>query len=320
MTKPDYSKLLDTEMQAFVARTEAFYEGLPATAGWDDLRVAYDRMCADFRAARPPGLSVIDTNIAGVRVRIYEPAAPKPPTLLYLHGGGFVMGGIETHDDVCAELAAATGLRTVAVDYRLAPEAPLPAAFDDGLLVGVSCASTYPGGLIVAGDSAGGCLAAALSAAWVQAGPEVLGQVLIYPGLGWSLDTPSAKEHANAPLLTRSDLGLYADLLPAEARDRERITPLNSANQASLPPSLAISADCDPLRDDSRDYVAAIQAAGGEAVWVNVPGLVHGALRARHMSSRAREMFQLVTDSISAMADPDAGFGLVKEICAARTY
>ena len=320
MSGPDYSQLLDPEVQAFVARTEAFYSDVSADASWPELRAGYDRMCADFNAGRPASVEVKDKRVGGVPLRIYTPPTPKAATLLFLHGGGFVMGGLETHDDVCAELALKTGLRTVAVDYRLAPDAPLPAALDDCLAAGEALSEVYPEGIVLAGDSAGGCLAAALSAAWQEEGPRVFGQVLIYPGLGWSRDTGSAIEHAKAPLLTRQDLGDYAALLPEDPTDRTRMTPLSASDFSGLPLSVAISVECDPLRDDSRAYTDALKATGCEALSLNVPGLVHGSLRARHMSTRAAEMFEIIADCITTLADQNATFADVREICAARTF
>lgn len=176
MTAPDYASIIDTATWAFIRRTEAFYP--PETAGFpvEEQRRIYDRMCAAFAHERPQGIVSRDAPVGGVPCRIYR--GGPGPRVIYCHGGGFVVGGLHSHDDICAEICTMTKLEVVAVDYRLAPEHPHPAALDDVLAV----IAALPGELVLAGDSAGGCLVAASS--HMLRDPRILGQVLVYPMLG----------------------------------------------------------------------------------------------------------------------------------------
>jgi acetyl esterase/lipase len=156
--------MLDPEIAAFVARTEEYYPASANTAPVAENRAAYDRMCAAFCAPYPPGVAAAEEWLeAGPRrrrlaIRRYRCAAPRSDAvLLYLHGGGFVLGGLHSHDDVCADLCDAAGIEVVAIDYRLAPEHPYPAALDD---TEAAYRSLLREGraIVVGGDSAGGSL------------------------------------------------------------------------------------------------------------------------------------------------------------------
>lgn len=292
MTAPDYASIIDAPTWAFIRRTEGFYPPETASFPVDEQRRIYDRMCAAFAQPRPPGVLVRDEAVGGVSCRVYAGAGPQ---VVYCHGGGFVVGGLHSHDDICAGICARTGLGVVAVDYRLAPEHPHPAALDDVLAV----IRALPGPLVLAGDSAGGCLAAA--ACHVLRDPRVLGQVLIYPLLGGDTGRGSYLTHAGAPMLTRADVAYYAGIRRARAGDPTAL-PLDDADFTRLPMTLALAAECDPLADDAADYAARIRAAGGRARAVTDAGLVHGWLRARASMPRAAESFQRITDAIAAFA------------------
>lgn len=290
MQQTDYQSLIDDSTWAFIAATEAAYPPDAAALSIADQRRVYDAMCARFYAGRPAGVKTQDQTVAGVPCRRY---AGLGPVVIYLHGGGFVVGGLHSHDDICAEICAATGRAVLAVDYRLCPEHPHPAAFDDCLAV----ARATEGPILLVGDSAGGTLAAAVAAQLRD--PRVLGQVLIYPSLGGQGD--SLTRHAHAPMLTAADVQAYAALRKA-APDDPTAAPLRAKDFSTLPPTLAIAAECDPLADDALDYAAAITAAKGRAQARLEPGLVHGYLRARHSVPRARTSFRVILDAISAMA------------------
>lgn len=306
----DYQTLIDAETWAFIRRSEACYPPETATFSIADQRRIYDKMCREFHRGYPAGVTAEDRPVGGVPCRVYPGAAP---TVLYLHGGGYVVGGLESHDDVCAEIRARTGLTVVSADYRLSPENLHPAAFDDARAVALALATEGP--LLLAGDSAGGNLAAAVSHA-LRAVPRVhlLGQVLIYPGLGGNIDQGSYLRHAHAPMLTRDDVLFYADIRhggPHPAGDAT-VAPLHDTDFSRLPPTVAISAQCDPLADDGRDYAARITAAGGRAHWIEEPGLVHGYLRARATVPRAAASFTRITHAISALAHGDWPYGAQK--------
>ena len=156
-----------------------------------------------------------------MQVRIYSAGDPTR-TVLFCHGGGWVVGDLNSHDDICAEICAQTGYRVVAVDYRLAPDHQHPAQFDDAYAVAEWIAQEFPGGMVLAGDSAGGALVACVAHKARGQIEGVLGQVLIYPVLGPEVDRGSYIEHADAPMLTRADMSMYNKIrtggeMPAEA-------------------------------------------------------------------------------------------------------
>jgi acetyl esterase len=295
MTPPDYETLIDAETWAFIRATEAAYPADAVAMTMAQQRSAYDAMCAVFYAGRPAGVQVQDVRIAGVPCRHYAGAGT---TVVYLHGGGFVVGGLNSHDDICAEIAQATGFTVISVDYRLSPEHLHPAAYDDALAV----VRAMPGRVVLVGDSAGGNLAAAVAAT-----VPVAGQVLIYPGLGGDRSKGSYLAHAYAPMLTLADINYYAGIRHGgvEVFGDPTVAPLQATNFTGLPPTVAFSAECDPSADDARDYVARINAAGGQARWVNEVGLVHAYLRARHSVPRAKASFARIVAAIAALGRGD---------------
>jgi acetyl esterase len=158
---------------------------------------------------------------------------------------------------------------------------------------------------VLAGDSAGANLAAAVAHAARRGGPEAIaGQVLVYPGLGGDRDRGSYLTHALAPMLTRDDILFYGRIRFAEGQDGSgdaTALPLHDRDFSGLPPTVVIAAGCDPLADDAPAYAAAIRAAGGRARAVVEPGLVHGYLRARTTVARARASFDRITAAIAAL-------------------
>ncbi|MFN5997744.1 MAG: alpha/beta hydrolase [Paracoccaceae bacterium] len=296
----DYQTLIDAPTWAFIQKTNSSYPENTATLSIAEQRAIYDRMCAAFDTPYPAGVTSHDQPIADVPCRIYP---GKEPTVLYLHGGGFVVGGLHSHDGVCADIRGATGLTVVAADYRLSPEHKHPAAFDDACSVARHLVAQGP--LILVGDSAGANLAAAASHALRHETKQIKGQVLIYPGLGGDLNQGSYLTHAQAPMLTRDDVLFYKDIRhngPAPAGD-PTVSPLQDTDFTGLPPTLAIAAECDPLADDAPAYAAKVTVAGGRARAVTEPGLVHGYLRARHSVPRAAESFARITAAITAFAE-----------------
>jgi acetyl esterase len=302
---PDYARLIDAETWAFIRETEAHYPPDAATHDIAAQRGFYDAMCRTFYRGRPAGVTTDDRLYGDVPCRIYLPKAEPRATVVYFHGGSFIFGGLNSHDDVCAEIASECGVRVISVDYRLAPEHRHPAQFDDALAVTKAVAAAFTPPPILVGDSAGGHLAAAVAHAARADGPAITGQVLIYPGIGGDQSRGSYATHANAPLLTTADIELGAQLCFVDGVDPVRDAtayPLRAENFSGLPRTVAIGAECDPLCDDAADYAARINAAGGEAVaWVE-PGLVHGYLRARRTVTRARESFARITSAVSALA------------------
>ncbi len=304
----DYQTLIDAPTWAFISKTNAHYPPETASYSIDRQRQIYTVMCREFFRGYPAGVTAQNETIAGVPCRRYraDTIIAGPATILYLHGGGFVVGGLDSHDDICAEINASTGITVVSADYRLSPEHLHPAAFDDACAV----ARALPGPLVLVGDSAGANLAAAAAHALRGSPVRILGQVLIYPGLGGDLNTGSYLAHAQAPMLTREDVLFYKDIRHAAAAPAHdpTVSPLTDPDFARLPPTLTISAECDPLADDARTYADKITAAGGRAHWSNGKGLVHGFLRARSTVPRAAAQFAQVTSTLSAFAKGDWPF------------
>lgn len=302
----DYSRLVDAETWAFIRATGEAYPPDAVDLDISGQRRVYDAMCRVFYRGRPEGIRTEDRLFGGVRCRVYTTETSPLGTVVYFHGGGFVVGSLDSHDDVCAEIAKTCAMRVVSVDYRLAPEYRHPAQFDDAIAATRAVAATFPVPLVLVGDSAGGSLAAAVSHGLREDGPRIAGQLLIYPGLGGDQGRGSYLTHAAAPMLTRADIDFYAKVRFPDGCDADgdaTAKPLHDSDFTGLPPTVAIGAECDPLCDDAAEYAARIRAAGGRAVdWVE-PGLVHGYLRARATVARARESFARITAAISALAE-----------------
>ena len=298
----DYKALIDSETWAFIRETGRFYPDDAVDLGIPDQRRVYDAMCRAFYRGRPDGVGAVDDSANGVPVRIYAAGDPTR-TVIYFHGGGFVVGGLDSHDDVCAEICAETGYRVVSVDYRLAPEHLHPAAFYDAWQATNWVAERFGDDLVLAGDSAGGNLAAAVAHYARGRLDRIIGQVLIYPSLGGDMTSGSYQDHANAPLLTRADIAYYRDIRRAgtEPPADTTLEPLDDTDFSDLPPTVVFSADCDPVRDDARYYRDRLTGAGARACWINEAGLVHGYLRARSTVTRARESFERIVIAIEAL-------------------
>ncbi|AEH84933.1 alpha/beta hydrolase [Mesorhizobium opportunistum] len=303
----DYSTLIDAETWAFIERTNSYYP--PDTIDYTiaEQRAIYDRMCREFFAGYPEGVAVetsaIATSTHNIPIRSYRSARQAAATVLYIHGGGFILGGLDSHDDVCAELCARTGYEVVSVDYRLAPEHLHPAAFDDAMSAFEWVAANRDHPIVLCGDSAGGNLCAAVSHATRGHAKRPFGQVLIYPGLGSDRSRGSYVTHAEAPMLTARDIEFYKHVRTGGLDQTGDITlsPLADADFANLPPTVLITAECDPLSSDGEAYRDRIVAAGGRAYWLEEPGLVHGYLRARHTVGRARASFTRIVDAVAAL-------------------
>ena len=305
----DYTKLIDAETWAFIERTNSFYPLDTIDATIDGQRAIYDRMCQAFHAGYPHGITVETTAIGTathrIPIRVYTPKAAAPAALmLYFHGGGFVVGGLESHDDVCAELAKGSGCTVVSVDYRLVPEHVHPAAFDDAMTAFRWAADTQDLPILLCGDSAGGNLAAAVAHHTRGDARAPVGQVLIYPGLGGDQTSGSYLTHAEAPMLSVRDIDFYRDIRAggADIAGDVSFAPLFDVDFSGLPPTVVVTAECDPLSSDGAAYRDLILAAGGKAVSFAETGLVHGYLRARHSVGRARDSFARIVAATAALA------------------
>jgi acetyl esterase len=222
-----------------------------------------------------------------IPIRIYWPsAAKKLPILLYIHGGGFRNCGLDTHDSICRGLANLAGVLVVAIDYRLAPEHPFPAAVNDcyAALEWVSEHSGEIGGdpdrIAIGGDSAGGNLSAvtALKARDLN-GPTLVFQLLIYPATNLaSMETDSWTDLGEGYLLTREGVNFMRRQYAPELTDRQssEVSPLLAKDHSGLPPALVITAEFDPLRDEGEAYAQKLAAAGVPVRHVRYEGVLHG--------------------------------------------
>lgn len=304
----DYRRLIDSETWAFIERTAACYPPSDTDMTIEAQRTVYDRMCARFHTPYPEGVSAEAKEMAigrrKMELRRYRAMRYDAHALvLYLHGGGFVMGGLESHDSICAEICHRTGYEVVSVDYRLAPEHPHPAAFEDCLAAYRWALDSYDLPVVLVGDSAGGNLAAAVAHATRADRQRPIGQVLIYPVLGADTNLPSHLKHAEAPMLTVRDLHYYTKLRASgiDVTGDATFAPLSDTDFSRLPPTIVITAEFDPLSSEGEVYRDRILAAGGKAWWHEEAGLVHGYLRARHCAARARESFSRIIDCIKEL-------------------
>ncbi len=241
----------------------------------------------------------IDDAVAGsVRLRIYRPTLePDAPVVVYFHGGGLAMGSNHSYEPLGRALAHASGAVVIAVEYRLAPEHPAPAQLDDAWAATcwVAERSTELGvdaaRLVVAGDSAGGGLAAGVTlAARDHGGPRIFAQVLMYPGVDRDMGTPSIGALANAPMLTLDDIEYLHDLADGGApatHDPYRV-PAYATDLAGLPPAIVLTAECDPIRDWGERYAARLRDAHVQTTVTRYPGIYHGFLMRSEATARGR--------------------------------
>ncbi|GGJ22586.1 alpha/beta hydrolase [Paenarthrobacter histidinolovorans] len=252
------------------------------------MRELYESSCAANGLSGDPLPSVIDYNVAVFNVRVYDPRNTGGPTpaVLFFHGGGWVMGSLSTHDGLCRRLASRASLPVIAVDYRLAPEYPYPAAIDDsrsamrwlfeaGNEHGLDVTEA-----VLVGDSAGGQLAAVLAnenAATTEPLP-IVGQVLMYPMVDLTMSSPSYQRVTDGFPLVADTIAWFADHYLPENVDRSApdISPVMAQLPAGLPPTYVITVDNDPLVDEGANYAAALARAGTEVLYQHLPGYAHG--------------------------------------------
>ncbi|HVU20277.1 MAG TPA: alpha/beta hydrolase [Rhizomicrobium sp.] len=264
---------------------------------------------------------VEDRKIPGpageIPVRVYTPVDAKAevlPGLVFFHGGGFVIGDLETHDDLCRCLANGSGCRVVSVDYRLAPECPFPAAVNDCYsatkYVAMHAADfgINPAQLAVGGDSAGGNLAAVVCQLAKVDGPKIGFQLLIYPvtQLGQP-DMPSMKENEKGYFLERESMAWFTRMYCPDATHYgdTRMSPLLAKDLSGLPQAYVATAGFDPLRDEGKAYADKLDAAGVPVTYVNYPGMIHGFFSLRGVIPKAREAVAAAAAAVNAALTPE---------------
>lgn len=250
---------------------------------------------------------MIDGPDSSIPVRIYRPSAAPAPVHVHFHGGGWVIGDLETHDRDCREICVGADCIVVAVDYRLAPEHIFPAAPEDcyaalcWATANLDSLCALPGAVSVGGDSAGGNLAAAVALmARDRSGPAIAMQLLIYPVTDATMESGSYRDNANGYLLSRTmmswfwdhycpDLALRADPLAS---------PITAEDLTGLPPALIMTAEFDPLRDEGEAYAERLIAADVEVEVRRFDGLVHGFFSQAGVIEAAREGVDLAVKAL----------------------
>jgi acetyl esterase len=312
---------LDLDARAYLDRAAA--SGVPPN---HELPVAEARRLTEEAA---PGLfgptdpvgSVADLTFPGpggpLPVRVYEPSGERPfPVLVYLHGGGWVVGSVDTHDGVCRALAARTPCLVLSVGYRLAPEHRFPAALDDAWAVTAWAgehAASFGGDaarVAVGGDSAGGNLAAVVALRARDRGLSLAAQLLVYPVVSRACDTPSYTECSEGYGLSAAAMEWYWEqyLGPDGDGDSDEASPLWSPSLAGVAPALVVTAEYDPLRDEGEAYAARLAAEGVPVRLSRYDGLVHGFVRMPAVIRRANAALDEAASALRAAFGSYGGF------------
>jgi acetyl esterase len=287
-------------------------KGLPPTETLSpgQARAVY-RERRTFTQPEPPQVgSVREIEARGpagpIPLRSYRPAGSKAdavlPVLVYYHGGGWVIGDLDTHDTLCRQLANLSGCAVIAVDYRMGPGHRFPAAVDDSIAAtrwvraNAGALKVDPERLAVGGDSAGGNLAAVVALAARDSGDlPIAFQLLIYPATDQRRGAPSHTSNGEGYLLTRDTISWFHDHYIADAaQDLDwRASPLLHADHARLPPAFVLTAGYDPLRDEGLQYAQKLSEAGNRAALVNFERQIHGFILMGRVIDEANVAVQL---------------------------
>ncbi len=306
---------LEADVAAFIEKSLAAFDDDSAGMDAEEQRRRYAALCQSFDAPRPIGLTVQEDMVVGdggpIRIRIYRPESTRPlGCLVYFHGGGWVVGNLDSHDAICAEIAHRAHVVVVAVDYRLAPEHRYPAAHEDCWRA-LSTVEASPESfgvdrqrIAIGGDSAGANIASGLAVRARDRGDLIIaGQILIYGFFGGSESLPSYTECSDAPMLSTADVHAYHQFyFGSERAPKETLAgALNALNMDGLPPAFIQAAEYDPLRDDSLEYARRLGEAGVPVELHVESGLVHGFLRARHVTRKGSAAFNRICDATRRM-------------------
>ncbi|MBK6007503.1 alpha/beta hydrolase [Ramlibacter ginsenosidimutans] len=287
-------------------------KGVPAThtLSVEQARALYRDRRTYTQPEPPPVALVRDLEARGpagpIPLRSYRPAGSPAdaalPVLVYYHGGGWVIGDLDTHDTLCRQLANLSGCAVIAVDYRMGPEHRFPAAVDDCIAAtrwvraNAAALKVDPGRLAVGGDSAGGNLAAVVALAARDNGDlPIAFQLLIYPATDQRRGAPSHTSNGEGYLLTRDTMNYFHDHYIADpAQDLDwRASPLLHADHARLPPAFVLTAGYDPLRDEGLQYAQKLSEAGNRAALVNFERQIHGFILMGRVIDEANVAVQL---------------------------
>jgi acetyl esterase len=310
-------QVLDPEIQMTLALLERRGDPTVETLAPEEGRRVTRRQAEVFSGPPIPMRDVRDLTVSGAEgplpARHYvpeEPGAGPHPLLVFLHGGGFVIGDLETHDATCRLLARHSGAHVLAIDYRLAPEHPFPAPVEDAVaavrwaLANAAALGADPERVAVGGDSAGGNLAAVSCLELAREdGPRPAAQLLLYPTVEAGRQGGSLDDFAEGFFLTKAQMEWFAaQYVPAGTDpDDPRLSPLKAPDLSGLPPALVLTAGFDPLRDEGEDYAHALRAAGVPVLLRRFPGLVHGFGNMTSVSRTSREALIEIAGAMRAV-------------------
>lgn len=246
------------------------------------------------------------TTRTEIPFRIYSPAPTKPlPVVIHLHGGGHMCGDIDTYDAISRRIAKFTNSIVITLDYRLAPEYPYPNAIKDceillahypSLLEGLA----FKDEVILAGDSAGGALAATLSSTNKADGPNISKQILIYPSLDYTMTQPSIDNYQSGYLLEKAGIAWYFDNYLQHGEDRKQVSPLYMPLSAKPPETLMIIAECDPLQDEAYAYAEKLKQTGVTVSQHTTKGMVHAFMQLHSLvEEECIEVYELMNQFIN---------------------
>lgn len=282
-----------------------------ADASPQEARDAMRTVMAGVAAEPLPVGAVHDETLPGpagpVPVRIYEPVGERPDALLlWFHGGGWVTGDLDTHDQLCRQMCTAAGVTVASVDYRLAPEAKFPAAVDD-CVAAYEWALDRAGVVAIGGDSAGGNLAAVVAIVARDRGLKAPAcQLLVYPVTDYEFESASMVENATGYFLETESMRWFSNLYARDEADTAdwRFSPLRAADHSGLPPAVVVTAEYDPLRDQGAAYAEKLRAAGVAVEYDCAEGIIHGYFGMHALMPTAQRPWDLV---IGALRDSLGG-------------
>jgi acetyl esterase len=257
--------------------------------------------------------AVEDIDAGGVPARVYRPVETDEPSLglIYFHGGGLVVGSLDTHDGVTRALAKRTPCVVVSVDYRLAPEHPYPAAIQDAWTAAryvsehASELGLDPERIGVAGDSMGGTLATIVARKGRDAGMPFAAQLLIYPATTSRTDAPSYSLFSSGYGLTRTAMAWYWKqyLGDSDGAGNPDISPASLQDLRRMPRAIVVTAEADVLRDEAEAYAQRLFLAGNETEGYRYDGMIHGFLRMAGVVTRSRQAFDEIAESLKPMLE-----------------
>ncbi len=294
-----YKLIFDKEVKKFIELSYSF-ETDSNDMSIEKIRENYNKTAAFFYAGRPFGITTKDHSIKfennELRYREYKPKESNLCDIIYLHGGGFLVGDLESHDDICSEICNFTGCRVFSLDYSLAPEEKYPQFYSDSIRFFYFIKnSDRP--IVLVGDSAGANLAGFITQKSKNTPMTPKAQILIYPSLGGSSKKNSYLEHADAPMLTIEDIEFYRQQagIPLSGALGDLI---ETRNKDNIPNTLLVKAEIDPLASDCDEYYNQLVKAGCSVRLIEGKGLPHGFLRARHCTKKGKEVFKNILEYI----------------------